>query len=194
MIVAMVTGGVGVADQVEPEDRHPLAIMRRGQQPVNQPFVSVGTIVAVERVDFLRGGQPSQVETEPANQRGPVGLRGRLQAPTDEPVADERSMGSARLAGLVVPRPELAVARRNVGPMTFPGGTLLDPALDELDLRGREAPPTWQGACGCSGSSRGDPTKRSLSSGLPGTTTALPSADRKRPWRVSSLRSALRLL
>ncbi len=42
VIVAVVAGGVGEPDQVEPEDRHPLAEVGRGQQPVDQPLVGVG--------------------------------------------------------------------------------------------------------------------------------------------------------
>ena len=42
VVVAVIAGGVGEADQVEPEDRHPLAEVGRGQQAVDEPLVGVG--------------------------------------------------------------------------------------------------------------------------------------------------------
>ena len=64
VVVAVIALRVGEPDQVEPEDRHPLAVVGRGQQPVDQPLVGVGRVVADERVDLLgRGRQADQVES-----------------------------------------------------------------------------------------------------------------------------------
>ena len=90
MIVAVIAGRVGEADQVEPEDRHPFAEMGRSEQPVDQPLVSIGPVVVHEGVDLGgRRGQADQVEAEPADQGSPVGLRGRLELLGGEPGPDE---------------------------------------------------------------------------------------------------------
>ena len=129
VVVAVIAGGVGEADQVEPEDRHPLAEMGRGQQPVDQPLVGVGAVVADERVDLLgRRGQADQVEAEAADQGRPVGLGRRLepfgrQPGADEPVDRRRraagwAAGSAgRVGGMIgpVPLPLGPLARSSVG-------------------------------------------------------------------------------
>ena len=44
MIVAVIAGRVGETDQVEPEDRHAFAVVRRREQPVDEPLVSVGPV------------------------------------------------------------------------------------------------------------------------------------------------------
>ena len=78
--------GVGVAGAVEPVHRHSLAVMRRSQQAIDQGLVGVGTGVGEKRVDLLRRGrQPDQIEREPADQGGPLGLRRRREALGLEP-------------------------------------------------------------------------------------------------------------
>ena len=47
--------GIGVADDVEPVPAPPLAIGRRGQQPVHHPREGVGRRVGQERLDLLGG-------------------------------------------------------------------------------------------------------------------------------------------
>ena len=82
----------------------PLAEMRRGQQPIDQPLVGVGTLIGKEHFDFLgRRRQPQQVEAEAAQQRGSVGL-GRKHQPVlgelcDHECVDRRvqRVGGARV-------------------------------------------------------------------------------------------------
>ena len=90
MIVAVIARGVGEANEVEPEDRHPLAEMRRCNQPVDQAFVRRAARVVLEVADLERGGrQPEQVEAQPADERSPVRRRRRLQAVLARPALDE---------------------------------------------------------------------------------------------------------
>jgi len=56
VIVAVVAAGVGVAYQVEPVHRQPLAEVRRGQQAVDQPLVGVRRCIRKELVHLLRAG------------------------------------------------------------------------------------------------------------------------------------------
>ena len=78
--VALVAVGLGVADHVQPEARPALAVLRPGQQAVEQGFVSTRRCVGHERLDLLRRRrQTDQVEIRPADQRPLVGRRVRLQ-------------------------------------------------------------------------------------------------------------------
>ena len=67
---------IGIARGVEPIDRHPLAVPRRSQQPVDHHLVCARRGVRQKRVDFRRGRrQAGQVERHPAKQRLPIRLR-----------------------------------------------------------------------------------------------------------------------
>ena len=62
-VVAVVADRVGEPHHVEPADRHALAVVRAGQQAVDQALVGVGRGVLDERLDLLgRGRQAGQVE------------------------------------------------------------------------------------------------------------------------------------
>ena len=83
--VDAVAVGVGVAGQVEPVPAPALAVVRRGEQPVDQPLVGVGPGVGEEGLDLGgRRRQAEQVEAEPADQRRAVGL-GRRARPLPSP-------------------------------------------------------------------------------------------------------------
>jgi hypothetical protein len=43
---------VGIPGQVEPEAAPALSIVRRRQQPIDEPLVGFGLVVSDERVDF----------------------------------------------------------------------------------------------------------------------------------------------
>src|SRR5262249_4522869 len=77
--VLLVAIAVGVARDIEPVPRPPLAVMRRRKETVNKSLVGVGAPVAEEGIDLGRcRRQAGQVEAETANQRGAVRLgRGR---------------------------------------------------------------------------------------------------------------------
>ncbi len=75
--------GVGIAGGIEPEARPALSIMRRGEQALNEAFISrlrLGGRFLQEPINlFNRRRQPDQVEREAADQRHPVRLGGRLE-------------------------------------------------------------------------------------------------------------------
>ena len=79
-IVGGLSGGVGVADDVEPVPSPALAVGRRGQQPVDDPGEGVGRVVGQERVDVLgRRRQSGQVERGAADQGPAVRRPDRVQ-------------------------------------------------------------------------------------------------------------------
>ena len=58
--------GVGVAGDVEPVPAPALAVMRRGQQPIDDPGEGIRRPVVFERLDFLGGRrQADQVVSRP---------------------------------------------------------------------------------------------------------------------------------
>ena len=66
--------GVGIAGHVEPVPSPPLAVERRGQQPVDHPCKGVRRPVGLERLDLLgRRRNAQEVERGPADQGPPVG-------------------------------------------------------------------------------------------------------------------------
>ena len=67
-----------------------LAVGRRSQQAVDQPFVSIGCFVGQKGIDFLEGrGQSRQVESHPADQGWLARLGGRGQAMVQKCLLDE---------------------------------------------------------------------------------------------------------
>ncbi len=84
--VDRVAVGVGVVGQVEPIAPPAFAVVRRGQQPIDQPLVSIAAGVGQKRVHFFRAGrQPQQVEAQSPDERGPGGLGRRLQVGRFQP-------------------------------------------------------------------------------------------------------------
>ena len=66
---------VGVTGGIEPWQGHPLAVMRAREQAVDEPFVRLRVGVGDEGIDLLgRRRQPRQVDREPLDEGGPVGL------------------------------------------------------------------------------------------------------------------------
>ena len=134
-IVGVVADRVGEAHDVEPADGHALAVLRRGQEAVDQPLVGAGRGVGLEGGDEFRGrGQAREVEAQAAGQRPAVGLgRGlqpvRLQVGADQPVDGSLARVAGRHRG---------PHQRLVGPVALVLGTLGDPALEQGLLDGRE--------------------------------------------------------
>ena len=130
--VSVVTDGVGIADEVQPVNGHPLAEVRRVQERFQKSPVAVGIPVSGEGLDHGRvGRQPGQVEAEPARQGPAVGLGDRLQVvggqlPPHKEVDCRRPGRSVRSPGLAV------------GPMFLVLGTLLDPLRKDPLLRASE--------------------------------------------------------
>jgi hypothetical protein len=133
-----VAGAVCVAGQVEPLPRHVLAVAVVAEQPVDEPLDGVGRRVGHEGVDLLRARrQAGEVEREPADERGPVGLRLRREPLGLQPGEDE--------AVDVVSRPGGAfhgghgrTHRRHVGPVRLVAAPRCDPACEQIDLPRRE--------------------------------------------------------
>ena len=68
--VELEPAGIGVAHEIHPVPRPPLAVVRRRQQPIDQPRPRVRRRVAHERVDLRRRRrQPEHVEIRAADQR-----------------------------------------------------------------------------------------------------------------------------
>ena len=138
ILVAVIAHRVGEPDQVEPGHRHPLAIMGRGQEPVDHLLVCVGGGIGLEGVDLLgRRRQADQVEAESADQGPTVGLGRGLDAPGLERGEDEgvdRILDPGRLANCRDRRPP----DRLISPVGLIPGTLGDPSLEQLFLDGRE--------------------------------------------------------
>ena len=81
--------------QVEPVLAPALAVMRAGEQAIDQPLVGVRPVVAEERVDLVgRRRQAGQVERDAADQRDAIGL-GRVadQPISSSPARMKRSIG-----------------------------------------------------------------------------------------------------
>ena len=115
---------VDVARQVEPVAPPALAEVGRGEQAIDQPFVSVGRRVGKEGGLLVRRRrQAHEVEIDPTQQRRAVGF-GRIGQPGGfEPLEQEGVERVSHRAGLArhrhartiegPERPELAVARRD---------------------------------------------------------------------------------
>ena len=65
-VVGLEAAGVGVAGHVEPVPAPALAVLRRGEQAVDQPFVGVGPLVVGEAFDLVgRAGAVPQDRSRP---------------------------------------------------------------------------------------------------------------------------------
>ena len=132
--VVLIPVGVGVARQVEPLDRHPLAVGRRGQQPIDDALVRPRGPIGEEGIDLGdRGRQAREVERDASNQRRAIRL-GRRRHPA------RLERGQHEPIDLVV-RPRVAAdarhrhrRRRDERPVRLPLGALLDPAREDAAL------------------------------------------------------------
>ena len=71
---------VGIPDEIEPVDSHPLAEMRRVEQTLDQPFISVRIVIRDERTRFPGAGrQARQIEAQTADESAPVRLADRAE-------------------------------------------------------------------------------------------------------------------
>ena len=90
VVVLLVAVRLGEPRHVHPVPGEAFAVMRGGQQAIDEPLVGVGGRVVDEGVDLLgRRGQSGQVEGDAADQRASVGDRVRLQTATLERGEDE---------------------------------------------------------------------------------------------------------
>ncbi len=143
---------VCVARHVEPVASPTLAVVRRGQQAIDEPFVGVGRLVGQKRVDSSGfGRQPQQIERQAADQRplvriGREGELFRFERGAEQRVdrrADaigRRERGHRRTMDWSE-APERTIVARDLGGRVQLGRLLLgrdrsapDPALDDGDL------------------------------------------------------------
>ena len=89
--VVRIAARIGVTRRIKPQPADPFAVVRIGQEPIDEAPVGVGMIVRqkVDNVVRIRR-QPEKVEREPAEERPPVGFRRRLDAGSELPVMHER--------------------------------------------------------------------------------------------------------
>jgi hypothetical protein len=131
--------GVGVASQVEPVPRLPFAIMRRGQQTIDQFLVRIRAGIVDEGIDFRGCGQEAeQIQRQPANQRGAIGFRRwpyafLLQAVQDEAV--DRIANPFR----VLDDRRRRLLRLDESPVRRILGALRNPFFQQLDFRRLES-------------------------------------------------------
>ena len=176
-VVAVVAAGVGEADEVKPEERHPLAVVGRGEEAVDLLLEGVLRRVGEEGVYFReRRRKADEVEAEPTEERDLVRLgRGRealLLEPREQkgvdriprpcPVLDGRR---GRLPG------------RDEGPVALVLGALLDPLAEERDLGRGELLARFGGRHLFLGVLRGDAMPKLALVGLSGDDGGLPLFD-----------------
>ena len=78
-IVAVVTDRVGKADDVEPSDGHPFAVVRIGKQRLDQIAVGLLGGICDKGVDELGArGQSDQIVVKTTDERARIGLLGGL--------------------------------------------------------------------------------------------------------------------
>ena len=163
--VVLEAAGVGVAGHVEPVTPVAFAVVRRGQQRVDQPFPGVGPVVGDEALHFVgRRRQADQVEIGAAHQRAAVGA-GRGDQPTRRARLLEEAIDGVVEAGVAHDR-QRRLQRRLEGPVgalfvgdrpfldggdrrrrrgrhhrrRVPAGAFVDPALQRARPRRRSAP------------------------------------------------------
>ncbi len=79
-LVRLITVALAETDHVEPVSSPALAVVGRGEQPVDEFFIRVGRRVVDELLDFIaRRRQAEQVERSAADDRCEIGLVGRFE-------------------------------------------------------------------------------------------------------------------
>ncbi len=134
--VAFETMGVRVVRDVQPMARKALAVMRRGQQAIDEAGVGAGGGIVDEGFNrFDRGRQAVQVEGQAANQGPAISGFGHLQALVPQGGIEEGvdGMAGAEICLQGLPGPvlqALVFAGENVRPIR----ALVDPAFQGRDF------------------------------------------------------------
>ena len=132
--------GIGVAGDVEPGERHSLAVVRAGKEAVDQFFVGLRIGVGNEGIDLLgRGWQADQISVEPADERGPVGLGRRFHSGVFQ-LHEHESIDIVLRPSCVLRLRWLRSHRRHEAPVRRVDGPFLDPAVEEFFLVVGEPP------------------------------------------------------
>ena len=125
------TVAIGIAGQIHPVARHPLAIPRTREQSVEEFFICIGRRISHERLDLpRRRRQAGDVERRPADERAAIGLGLERQAPRGEPSPDDR----VDRAGASGDRRQFRLHRRHECPVRLVCRPFGDPPLQRLDL------------------------------------------------------------
>ena len=143
--VALVAVGVGIAGRVEPGGRPALAVVRRGQQSIDQALVGVGRSIGEECIDLGDARrQADQIERNAADQTLAVGWRRGARPSFSRRARTNESIGIAR-PGCVAHSGQRRRLRRDIGPVLldfrgfradslWPLGSLIDPGAHQADL------------------------------------------------------------
>ena len=134
--IEVIAAGIGVARLIQPRQREPFAIMRRGEEALDQLPVGVRAFIRDEVVHGRhRRRQAGQVEREPANERVAVGFGIGLEPFLFQRTEDEAIHVIARPL-LVLHFRRSGTFRRDIRPMLRPLRALHDPAAQQVHLRG----------------------------------------------------------
>ena len=88
--VGFVTVAVAVTGHVQPESPPPLTVMRRGQQPTDDPAVGLRCRICQKRLHQTRlWWQAGQIQMNPPEQRGRISRRGGANILDGQPLEDE---------------------------------------------------------------------------------------------------------
>ena len=148
--VVLIAVGVGVAGDVEPARRHPLAIPRRSEKSINLRGKRIGGGVSLKCGEFLRGRrQTGQVKGHPP-QPGPPRCRWtRLETFLRQPSAHKpinRTPIAVRAVqcGRAVDLGQVWLDRWFKRPVGCPGSPLINPASHPFDLSSGELTPRFR--------------------------------------------------
>ena len=127
LLVSVVSDRVGVANEIEPVLRHALAVVRRGEQGLDE-FTTL-------ECAYLRGTcrKPCQVDGKPPRECSGICAGWGGEAGSLEAREDERVNGVANPGGV---RHGRYLGTRGLGPSPVPlvGGPLVNPGADRVDL------------------------------------------------------------
>ena len=159
--VVLEAARVCIARDIEPVAPPPLAVVRRGEQPIDEPLPGTARRVVEERVRLLEGGRKAnQIEIRAAQKRPALGPGSGadalvpsllLEETVDRVVRAELRKDGDLGRGRKPERPVLACVRRQRGVFErgeriggsrraalVPVRAFVDPGSDGVDLRGRQ--------------------------------------------------------
>ena len=131
---------VGVPRGVEPVERHPFAIARRRQQPVDDILERTRRRVCKEGIDLpRRRRQAGEVERDSAKECLPVRPRRRVQ-PGPLQLGQDETVNRTAWPGGVFCRGNCWALGRDEGPVLSPFAALLNPRAECLDVARGQRP------------------------------------------------------
>ena len=134
-VVAVESGGIRVADAIEPVHRALLGVVRRGQKPVDGSFVRVGRRVGDERAHLVGCRQQAgQIERHAAEQRPFVGLMRRSESLAPQAILNEEIDRIPDAPGLDGGS-QRRTLHRLIRPMSLVDRPFGDPPADRVLLR-----------------------------------------------------------